>query len=249
MFAFTWHSTCQLVNYFGINSSPHHLSNYDLIAVDDGDFRLSLCNPSAKYEGGGTGDEGYSGKQYAIVGIKPATTPQHADPQMTSFFKWDGKETYQRTAADHDFDITRAVHQWLKNNVHLDEPFDYGVVVRKADGTIVKEMLPLNDDTKGLTLRAGRGMFLHDQPLRVGGSLADGSYVLEFRYRIGEGEWHTFSYTEKVMSKIKGQAVSQGRANCQRGRPKLAVRPAQTGSKVGANGEFGPAKLFRSARC
>lgn len=48
-------------------------------------FRLSLCNPGKKYEGGGVGDAGYSGAQLAIIGIQPASTPSTLTPYLRAF--------------------------------------------------------------------------------------------------------------------------------------------------------------------
>jgi len=128
----------------GYQSEDFFHINWGWYGNKDGDFRLSLCNPSAKYEGGGTGDEGYSGKQYAIVGIKPATTPQHADPQMTSFFKWDGKETYQRTAADPDYSVfVEFTVSYLRDKSNDEIPLYYsdGYLLNDATPTAIRPMV------------------------------------------------------------------------------------------------------------
>ena len=45
--------------------------NWGWYGNEDGEFRLQLCNASKKYEGGGTGSQGYAIDQQAIIGIKP----------------------------------------------------------------------------------------------------------------------------------------------------------------------------------
>ena len=144
------------VYYYGKSSSSGHAFvvdgykeedffyiNWGWYGNQDEAFRLQLCDVQKKYEGGGTGAQGYACAQGAIIGIKPATSPQHVDPIPEGFFKWKTNESFERASINDDFDLTDAVNQWFLNNVHVTNYFGYGVVVRKEDGTVVKEMLPL----------------------------------------------------------------------------------------------------------
>ena len=183
--------------------------NWGWYGNQDEAFRLQLCDPRKKYEGGGTGAQGYACCQQAIIGIKPASSPQHIDPIPEGYFKWISRETYQRASVNEDFIMKQSVNQWFLNNVHVTQPFGYGFVVKTEDGTVVQEKLPLSDDTKSFTLATGRQKYFNDMTLKLGAGLGDGTYVLEFQYRIGEeGEWHTFNPVFPVMFKISGNTLA-----------------------------------------
>ena len=182
--------------------------NWGWYGNQDDAFRLQLCDAQKKYEGGGTGAQGYSCAQEAIIGIKPATSPQHVDPLPEGFFKWKVYDSFERASINDDFDLTNAVNQWFANLAHVTQPFGYGIVVKKEDGTVVKEMLPLNEETKSFALAPGRTTFFSNQSLKLGKGFDDGTYILESQYRIGEGEWHTFNPVYHVMFKISGNKLT-----------------------------------------
>lgn len=172
-------------------------------------FRLSLCNPSKKYEGGGSGDSGYFARQAAIIGIQPATTPQHMEPVLNTYNKLNGKYSYQRASENEDFDITGAINQYVGNDSHFNSYFDYGAIVKDAAGQTVQSLLPLNDELKGLYLRAGRSVYYSSQAIHISGSLGNGTYTLQFLHRISEtGAWKPFVPTYNIMFKIDGNTLS-----------------------------------------
>ncbi len=108
-----------------------------------------------------------------------------------------------------DFDLKNAVNQWFVNSVHVNQPFGYGLVVRKEDGTKVKELLPLNDQMKSFSLAPGRQIWHNSQPIKLGAGLGDGTYTMEFMYRIDEeGAWNSFRPVTKVMFKISGNTLT-----------------------------------------
>ena len=174
----------------------------------DDAFRLALCNPSKKYEGGGTGDAGYSARQAAIIGIQPATSPQKKDDALMGYNKLFGKISYQRESDDQDFNITSCLSQFVGNYSHFDKSFDYGAVVLDAEGKEVQKLLPLGSKYKNLKLDAGRSVNFSRAPLKIGASLGDGNYSLRFLYRIGEGgEWVPCVPSHDVKFKIKGNTL------------------------------------------
>ena len=169
-------------------------------------FRLSLCNPGKKYEGGGVGDAGYSGAQLAIIGIQPASTPQHIDPILEGFFHWLGNFTYRRSAADQDFNLEQSIFYRLYNKTHVHATFSFGVIVRDADGQTVQSLLPLGPDYENLKLEPGR-QIINRPKLHLGASLGDGTYTMQFVHRIGQGEWKATVPVRKIMFKIKGNEL------------------------------------------
>lgn len=189
----------------GYKEKDYFYINWGWYGNQDDAFRLQLCDPDKKYEGGGTGSQGYACDQLAIIGIKPptsATEKQQVVPVPEGFFKWISPDSYERASIDEDFDLTSSVNQWFLNVAHVTKPFGYGVVVRKEDGTKVKELLPLNDDTKSFILNPGRQIWFNDQPMKLGAGLGNGTYTMEFLYNIDGGEWQSFKPVTKVMFKI-----------------------------------------------
>ena len=183
--------------------------NWGWYGNSDDAFRLALCNPSKKYEGGGTGDAGYSARQTAIIGIQPATTPQHMDEALQGYNKLYGKYSYQRESADQDFDITNAIFQSVGNYSHFNKKYDYGVTVMDADGQKVQSLLPLSSEYQDLEQGAGRISYYSSAPLKIGASLADGTYTMQLLYRIGgDGEWRPFIPSYNVKFKIKGNTLT-----------------------------------------
>ena len=171
-------------------------------------FRLSLCNPGDKYEGGGSGDAGYTGIQDAVIGLQPAKTPQQMAPVFDAFFRWGGKYTYERASADDNFDLTQCIYQNLFNFTHFANPvLDYGVVVKNAKGEAVQTLLPLNSDTEKKTVKPGYGYFFFKYPLKVGAGLGDGDYRLQFLHRIDGGEWIAPLPVREAAFKIKGNKL------------------------------------------
>ena len=182
--------------------------NWGWYGNSDGAYRLALCDPPMKYEGGGSGETGYGSGQSAIIGIqKPKTDgPQQVDPMIARGIKWIGAETYERSSKDQDFDLTKAIRQLVYSRFDKDLTFSYGAIVRKEDGTAVQQMLPLNDNTAEQTLKSGRSILFNKEPLKVGAGLGDGNYTLEFAYKYPEGEWHSFS--KKIKFKIKDNTLT-----------------------------------------
>ena len=177
--------------------------NWGWYDTQDLAFRLSLCNPSKKYEGGGTGDSGFSGMQSAVIGIQPASTPQSSEHLMTGYFKWCGNYNYQRASLDQNFDLAGAITQFVENITNTTEEFIYGAVVKNADGEIVQEIPSLNPDEEMMGLNAGEKINLYRLPLKVGANLGDGTYTLEFVWRYKKEEpWRYFYPTYKIMFKI-----------------------------------------------
>ena len=171
-------------------------------------FRLSLCNPSKKYEGGGSGTSGYYARQTAIIGIQPATAPQHIEPVLKIFNRLMGKYSYQRASANENFDISGAIRQQVSNDCHFGNNFDYGAIVKNAAGQTVQKLLPLNDDMKGIFLRSGRSVSYDSEAIHIGASLGDGTYTLQFLHRVSEkGEWKPFVPTFNIMFKIQGNKL------------------------------------------
>lgn len=192
----------------GYKSEDFFYINWGWYDKDDNAFRLSLCNPPRKYEGGGTGDQGYTGSQSAVVGIQPGTTPGHVGPLLRGFMHWKNKDSYTRASVAEDFKLKDGINQWIYNGTHYIGNFSYGAVVTDADGNRVKELLPLNDKTKDLALKAGTQLFMGSQPINVGAGLGNGTYTIEFLYRIGEGEWESFASREQVVFKIDGNTLT-----------------------------------------
>lgn len=192
----------------GYKSEDYFYINWGWYGSSDDAFRLSLCNPSQKYEGGGTGAQGYSGTQNAIIGIQPAATPGHVDPLFEMHVQWMTKDTYTRASASENFDLTGGITQWICNSTHFSDSFGYGVVVKDIDGKIVQQLLPLNDGTKAVTLKPGGKTLMNKEQLGVGAGLGNGTYTLEARYRIGEGEWKPFSSTARTVFKIDGNTLT-----------------------------------------
>ena len=177
--------------------------NWGWYDTQDLAFRLSLCNPSKKYEGGGTGDSGFSGMQSAVIGIQPASTPQSSEHLMAGYFKWCGNYNYQRASLDQNFDLAGAITQFVENITNTTEEFIYGAVVKNADGEIVQEIPSLNPDEEMMGLNAGEKINLYRLPLKVGANLGDGTYTLEFVWRYKKEEpWRNFYPTYKIMFKI-----------------------------------------------
>ena len=177
--------------------------NWGWYDTQDLAFRLSLCNPSKKYEGGGTGDSGFSGMQSAVIGIQPASTPQSSEHLMAGYFKWCGNYNYQRASLDQNFDLAGAITQFVENITNTTEEFIYGAVVKNADGEIVQEIPSLNPDEEMMGLNAGEKINLYRLPLKVGANLGDGTYTLEFVWRYKKEEpWRYFYPTYKIMFKI-----------------------------------------------
>jgi len=177
--------------------------NWGWYDKEDLAFRLSLCNPSKKYEGGGTGDSGFSGMQSAVIGIQPASTPQSSEHLMAGYFKWCGNYNYQRASLDQNFDLAGAITQFVENITNTTEEFIYGAVVKNADGEIVQEIPSLNPDEEMMGLNAGEKINLYRLPLKVGANLGDGTYTLEFVWRYKKEEpWRYFYPTYKIMFKI-----------------------------------------------
>ena len=172
-------------------------------------FRLSLCNPRNKYEGGGSGDAGYTSRQCAIIGIQPGKTAQTMDNVLGGHFRWTGKYIYERASADENFDLTSSLYQDLYNyNPPVSLTFDYGVIVRDAKGKAVQTLLPMDSQTKQVKVPRGRGAFFLDKPLKVGAGLGDGDYKLQFLYRLdGEEEWRQPLPVLEAMFKIRGNKL------------------------------------------
>ena len=193
----------------GYKNEDFFYINWGWYGNQDNAFRLQLCDAKKKYEGGGSGSQGYACRQEAIIGIKPATSPQHADPVLKGFFKWTNKDSHQRASVNDPFDLTNTILQNAQSYVYVSQPFGYGVVVKKEDGTKVQELLPLSDETKSFSLEPGRSIYFNTQPLKLGAGLGDGTYFLEFQYRVGEGgEWHSFYPNINVMFKITGNTLT-----------------------------------------
>ena len=172
-------------------------------------FRLSLCNPKNKYEGGGSGDAGYTSRQVAIIGIQPAKTAQTMDDVLVGHFRWTGKYIYERASADENFDLTNSIYQDLFNyNPPASLTFDYGIIVRDAKGEAVQKLLPMNSETEQVEVSRGVGVFFLDEPLKVGAGLGDGDYKLQFLYRLdGEEEWRQTLPVLEAMFKIRGNKL------------------------------------------
>ena len=172
-------------------------------------FRLSLCNPKNKYEGGGSGDAGYTSRQVAIIGIQPAKTVQTMDDVLVGHFRWTGKYIYERASADENFDLTNSIYQDLFNyNPPASLTFDYGIIVRDARGEAVQKLLPMNSETEQVEVSRGVGVFFLDEPLKVGAGLGDGDYKLQFLYRLdGEEEWRQTLPVLEAMFKIRGNKL------------------------------------------
>ena len=182
--------------------------NWGWYDTNDLAFRLSLCNPPKKHEGGGTGDSGYTSMQTAVIGIQPASTPQSSDHQMTGFFKWCGNYSYQRASLDQNFDLTEAFTQRVENITNITEEFIYGALVKNADGKIVQEIPSVNPDEEMMALNAGEKVNLYRLPLKVGANLGDGTYTIEFVWRYKKDEpWKYFYPTYKMMFKISGNTL------------------------------------------
>lgn len=182
--------------------------NWGWLGSSDGSFRLALCNPGKKYEGGGTGDAGYTGHQGAIIGIQPASTPQQTERPLEGYNKWYGKYSYERESSDQDFDITESISQSVRNLSHATDAFDYGFVVKDATGKEVQKRLPLNDKYRNLYVKPGSFEKFDEAPLEVGANLGDGTYTLQFLYRYGaNGEWKPFHPYYQVVFKIKGNQL------------------------------------------
>ena len=103
----------------------------------DNYYRMALCNPSSLHEGGGSDTQGYSGRQDALIGIKPATTPGKVAPKLQSNFSWHGKRSVTRSDENEDFNLTRTISQNLYNNVNITDPVSFGYVVTDASGKVV----------------------------------------------------------------------------------------------------------------
>ena len=177
--------------------------NWGWYDKEDLAFRLSLCNPSKKHEGGGKGDSGYSGAQDAIIGIQPASTPQSMDHVLATYQKWCGAYNYQRTSLDQNFDLTNSITQWIDNLTNITEDFIYGAIVRNAEGAIVQEIPSVNPDEEMMSLKPGEEKNLYRLPLKVGANLGDGTYTLEFVWRYKKDEpWRSLTPTYKIMFKI-----------------------------------------------
>jgi len=193
----------------GYEKEDYFLINWGWYGDEDGAFRLLLCDAKKKYEGGGTGAQGYSCRQEAVIGIKPATTPQHIDPRPQTKFYWIRNEQLTRKSASEDFDLSRYVNRWIWNRVHVSEPYSLGYVVKKEDGTEMKRQLPMSEKSTNFTLKIGKQKWFNSEPLTFGANYADGTYYLEFMYRIGEaGEWHLCKPGFKVMCKITGNTLT-----------------------------------------
>ncbi len=177
--------------------------NWGWYDTEDLAFRLSLCNPSKKYEGGGTGDAGFSGMQTAVIGIQPASTPQSSEHLMGGFFRWCGKYNYQRASLDQNFYLTEAITQIIDNTTNTSENFIYGAVVKNADGEIVQEIPSLIPDEEMIGLNPGEEVNLYRLPIKIGANLGNGIYTLEFVWRYKKDEpWRYFYPTYKMMFKI-----------------------------------------------
>ncbi len=175
----------------------------------DGAFRLALCDPSSKYEGGGTGDAGYFGRQAALIGIQPAKTPQHMTPTLWIYNMLSGKYSYQRASANEDFDITDAIYQYVDNASRFTDEFDYGAIVKNAAGETVQSLLPLDEGFKGLFLKPGRNINYTSGTIKISSSLGDGTYTLQFLHRVtNTQDWKPFMPVFNIMFKIKGNTLS-----------------------------------------
>lgn len=174
-----------------------------------GAFRLSLCNPNKKYEGGGSGDAGYTSRQAAIIGLQPGKGDQYLAPQMSGSFRWGGDYTYVRKSADEDFNLTESIYQNLFNYSSGQQTFDYGIIVNDAKGEPVQVQLPLNSNTVQRKVSRGRGRFFYSEPMMVGANLPDGDYKMQFFYRIeGEEEWRRPLLEQEVSFKIRGNELT-----------------------------------------
>ena len=171
-------------------------------------FRLSLCNSSESYESGGTGTPKYAASQAAIIGIQPTTTPSKIEPVFKGYTHWVNKDTYTRESASEDFDLTKGFTMTIENCTHYEGSFSFGAIVKDEAGKRVQELLPLSDDTKDLTVKPGCSASMYKYPKKVGAGLGNGTYTLEFLYRIGEGEWKSFYSSGWAKFKIDGNTLT-----------------------------------------
>ena len=192
----------------GYKAEDFFYINWGWYDKKDDAFRLSLCNSRESYESGGTGEQGYACSQSAIIGIQPATTPSKIDPVFTGYTHWVNKDTYTRNSVSEDFDLTNGFTMRIYNETHYEGSFSFGAIVKDAAGNRVQERLPLSDDTKALTVKPGCSASMYKYPKKVGAGLGNGTYTLEFVYRVGEGEWKSFYSNGRAVFKIDGNTLT-----------------------------------------
>ena len=163
--------------------------NWGWYGSSDNYYRMALCNPSSLHEGGGSDTQGYSGRQDALIGIKPATTPGKVAPKLQSNFSWHGKRSVTRSDENEDFNLTRTISQNIYNNANITDPVSFGYVVTDASGKVVSEKKPISSAYSNLSLKNGRFYEYWRKVLKLGDGLGDGQYRMEFLVKYGEGEW------------------------------------------------------------
>ena len=157
----------------------------------DGFFVLSLANPKSKGAGGGSGSDGYSNGQVAIIGFQPGDEAEQTFPMLTLKIDDFTEQNYNRASTDEDFENVDISNVNLKANYRSTPtatlPLETAWMLYKDDAPVKVLVSKQVEIEKSYTSN-----YDVSADFSFGSGLADGRYHLKLVYRQNEDEeWKT----------------------------------------------------------
>ena len=153
--------------------------NWGWGGMSDGEYDLSVLNPSMQGTGSFAGGSGYTIKQAVIVGLKPNKTGQQAETTNTIFVQdiKDVQDKYQRTDKTIDFVINKLTLKVLANN-YTQQNITFGWQLRNAENKPVEGVAILGK-TNVMDIEPNNNTYeCVNKSLAFGGNLSAGTYYL-----------------------------------------------------------------------
>ncbi len=151
----------------------------------DGYFLLNLCDPDSKGTGGGTGSDGYSSAQNAMVGVQPSKgTPLSAYDRLTATQLKTTTLMLGRSNAAQDFMAN--VYYSVCNTNSIGNTFDLGLGLFNEGGELLTTLWKISNRT----ISSAYAYYWPSLNLSFGANLPDGNYtIVPISRKAGESEW------------------------------------------------------------
>lgn len=169
----------------GCDDAGYYHINWGWGGYMDGYYLLSLCNPYDKGAGGGSGNDGYTMLQDVLIGLQPDQgNPVVTDLAITVDAISAGAASLTRTRSADDFKLPVRAALW--NMTEAGGTFNLGFLLYQGD----KQVAVCWDGNSTYNIGSHLGSYGIDFTVKVGGGLADGTYVLRPAFRLkGTTEW------------------------------------------------------------
>ena len=151
----------------------------------DGYFLLNLCDPDSKGTGGGTGSDGFSSAQSAMVGVQPSKgTPLSAYDRLTATQLKTTTLMLGRSNAAQNFMAN--VYYSVCNTNSIGNTFDLGLGLFNEGGELLTTLWKISNRT----FSSAYAYYWPSLNLNFGANLPDGNYtIVPISRKAGESEW------------------------------------------------------------